>query len=178
MTEKPNLLVRLAWAVIGSHRGFPRSLAAGIPFAACLVALLAAADCVTAADVIVVCPHRFREALTPWVDHRRGEGLAVVVIAAERDAQAMRRAIRDAADDGTGYVMLVGDAPVIGTPCNTTSQVPICYSDAQITTAWGSTPTMATDMLFGDFDSDGNLSFNHDGGLQAFHGWVSGTTWW
>jgi hypothetical protein len=155
MTEKPNRLVRLACVVIGSHRGCSRSLAAALPIAACLVVLLAAANFAKAADVIVVCPDRFRDALKPWVDHRRREGLAVIVIAAERDAQAMRRTIRDAADDGTGYVMLVGDAPVIGTPCNTTSQVPISYSDAHITSAWGSTPTMATDMLFGDFDSDG-----------------------
>ena len=154
MTEKPNRHIRLAMGMIGPRLRFFRSRGRRLSWAAGLLVLLAATDNAGASDAIVVCPDRFRDALQPWIDHRRSEGLSVTVIGAERDALAMRRTIRAAADNHTRYVMLVGDAPVIGTPCNATSQVPIIYAAARITTAWGSTPTMATDMLYGDFDDD------------------------
>ena len=109
---------------------------------------------VAAVDVLVVCPDQFQESLRPWVEHRQSEGLQVKVIKSQRDARVLRERIRAAATDETTYVMLVGDAPVIGAPCNATRQVPILYSAAKVTVAWGSTPMLATDMLFGDFDQD------------------------
>lgn len=106
------------------------------------------------ADVLVVCPDQFRIPLQPWLAHRQADGLSVKVIDSQRDSETLRRKIRDAADDQTEYVVLVGDAPVIGAPCNTTRQVPIHYATAEVTAAWGSTPTLATDLFYGDFDQD------------------------
>jgi Peptidase family C25 len=107
-----------------------------------------------AADVIAVCPQNFREAFAPWVTHRTTEGLDVQVIDSKRDANELRASICKAANSDTRYVILVGDAPTIGTPCNSLHQVPIVYSPTTITRAWGSTPTLSTDSAYGDFDDD------------------------
>ena len=106
------------------------------------------------ADVIVVCPPAFRQALTPWVEYRRDEGMAVQVIEPHRDAEALRRQIREQSDPTTRYVLLIGDAPVFGAPCDTHFQTPILYSPTKVTAAWGSTPTLCSDLLYGDFDQD------------------------
>ena len=104
--------------------------------------------------MIVVCPPAFRESLEPWLGHRRDEGLSVDVVACSGDAKVLMRMIQNRADDQTTYVMLVGDAPAIGTPCDPRRQVPTSYIASKVTAAWGSTPTLATDMPFGDFDGD------------------------
>ncbi len=109
---------------------------------------------VWAVDAIVVCPLAFNKALQPWVEHRRDEGMSVRVIASERDSQTLRQSISRFADDETRYVLLVGDAPVFGSPCAVELQTPICYSPTKVTAAWGSTPTLSSDLLYGDFDSD------------------------
>ncbi len=110
---------------------------------------------VSASDVIVVCPDQFRDALDRWIAYRRDDHLEVIVIPSQRDAASLQRTIIAAADEQTKYVMLVGDSPVIGAPCNVLRQVPIHYAPAKLTVAWGSPPTLATDMPFGDFDHDG-----------------------
>ncbi len=105
--------------------------------------------------VVVVCPQSYSSSMQRWIDHRRGEGLAVRVIPSEANGETLRASIRDASDGNTRYVLLVGDAPVIGTPCNELTQTPILYSPTRVTAAWGSTPTLSSDLLFGDFDRDG-----------------------
>ncbi|MDG2223886.1 MAG: C25 family cysteine peptidase [Rubripirellula sp.] len=112
---------------------------------------LAPAD---AADVIVVCPSRFRDALEPWVEHRQTEGLQVCVVDSNSNAETLRSSIRKSATDKTRYVMLVGDAPVIGAPCDELCQTPILYSPTTVTGKLGSTAVLSSDMLFGDFDLD------------------------
>ena len=109
---------------------------------------------VSAADVIVVCPELFREALVPWVQHRRDEGLTIDIIGSHANIHALRRSLKQTADDTTGYVVLVGDAPTIGTLCDPSRQVPATYLPTNVTAAWGSTPTLLSDMLLGDFDGD------------------------
>lgn len=109
----------------------------------------------SAVDVVVVCPSNFGDALTPWLDYRRKDGLEITVIEPESDAKNLRAKISDAANNDTGYVVLVGDAPVFGTPCNVLRQIPMIYSPTTVTKAWGSTPTLSSDLLFGDFDQDG-----------------------
>jgi hypothetical protein len=106
------------------------------------------------ADVVAVCPQQFHAALQAWVDHRRSEGLVVRVIESSSDAATLQARIRAAADADTRYVLLVGDAPVIGTPCDHVRQTPILYSPTKVTAAWGSTPTLSSDLWFGDFDQD------------------------
>ncbi len=129
-------------------------LGTGILVSAYLLAATFFPSSAPAVDVVVVCPDQFREPLSAWLEHRHNEGLQITVIPSERDVATLQRAIRVAADERTRYVMLVGDAPVIGTPCNASCQVPIHYAESKVTLAWGSTPTLATDMLFGDFDQD------------------------
>ncbi len=104
------------------------------------------------ADVIVVCPPAFEQALTPWVDYRTQQGMVVEVIRPERDAEALRQQISRQSDDSTRYVLLVGDAPVFGKPCNVQRQTPIMYLPTKVTAAWGSTPTLSSDLLYGDFN--------------------------
>ena len=103
---------------------------------------------------MVVCPQQFRGALQSWVRHRSAEGLDVRVIDSEPDGDSLRSRIRESADATTRYVLLIGDAPVVGAPCNELRQTPILYAPTKVTAAWGSTPTLSSDMLYGDFDQD------------------------
>lgn len=107
-----------------------------------------------AAEVLVVCPPVFREALKPWVEHRHQEGLQVSLVEPGSDADQLRTRLARAADATTRYVLLIGDAPVVGTPCDPVCQTPILYAPTRVTAAWGSTPTLSSDLLFGDFDGD------------------------
>lgn len=105
-------------------------------------------------DVVVVCPTDFSQSLAPWLEHRRQEGLEIKVIPSAIKADQLRDEVRDAATDETRYVLLIGDAPVIGRPCRARSQTPILYRPTKVTAQWGSTATMSSDMLYGDFDRD------------------------
>jgi hypothetical protein len=105
-------------------------------------------------EVVVVCPQRFVAAIAPWIDYRRQQGMSVCRIDTAHDAEALRSAICRAADGSTRYVLLVGDAPVFGTPCDVQCQVPMGYVPTKVTAAWGSTPTLSSDLLYGDFDGD------------------------
>jgi hypothetical protein len=125
-----------------------------IIIALALPIILSVAQFAQSADVVVVCPQNFNVALQPWLEHRRGEGLVVRVIGSDPDAETLRASIRNASSTDTRYVVLVGDAPVIGTPCNSLRQTPILYAPTKVTAAWGSTPTLSSDLLFGDFDQD------------------------
>lgn len=109
-----------------------------------------------AAEVIVVCPRQFRSALEPWQQLRQAEGLSVTVCDSEPDGQQLCASIRQLADHTTRFVVLVGDAPTIGTPCNPARQVPTNYIASTVTASWGSTPTLPTDLHYGDFDGDGH----------------------
>ena len=108
-----------------------------------------------AADVLVVCPQPLRPSLAPWLQHRRAEGLDVVVTDSHADAVRLDASLAELADDATRYVMLVGDAPAIGTPCDPQRSVPTHYLKTTVTAAWGSTPTLASDLAYGDFDNNG-----------------------
>ncbi len=123
-------------------------------FIAAAVALFPIQLARSAEAVVVVCPIQFREAIEPWLDHRSSDGLECRVIDSNADAKALQTSIRAAAGTDTHYVLLVGDAPVFGTPCNALRQTPILYSPTKVTASWGSTPTLSSDMLYGDFDQD------------------------
>ncbi|MEM0924399.1 MAG: C25 family cysteine peptidase [Planctomycetota bacterium] len=105
-------------------------------------------------DVVVVCPADFQTALSPWVERRQAEGLAIKVLDSDTDAETLRGRIIDAASETTRYVMLIGDAPVVGAPCNKLKQTPILYRPTTVTSKWGSTAVLSSDLLFGDFDRD------------------------
>ena len=109
-----------------------------------------------AVDVVVVCPPHLRGTLEPWLEFRRAEGLTIAICDVEPDADLQRARIMATADESTRYVLLVGGAPVIGTPCQTDRQIPTCYATSLVTVAWGSTPTLPSDFGYSDLNGDGN----------------------
>jgi hypothetical protein len=107
------------------------------------------------AEVIAVCPAPFRAALKPWIAHRQSQRVSVQVIDSQSDAKSLHEAIKMAAGPETKYIVLCGDSPVIGTIANPARDVPTFYRRTSVTANWGSTPTFATDMPYGDVDADG-----------------------
>jgi len=110
----------------------------------------------SAADVVVVCPQSFRAAVGDWVQHRRDEGLSVQIIESDRDADKLTAAIRGTARQRTDFVVLIGDAPTMGQPCDPLKQVPVHYRPTTVSAEYGSTPLLSSDGCYGDFDGDGN----------------------
>jgi len=136
-------------------------------FSAILVVVLLLTRTVSqapAADVIVVADDGFRDALTPWVEMRQGEGLTIAFCSPHSDRDAMATVIRGLAKTETRYVMLVGDAPSFASQdadrdrngaAGRLVRIPTFYLPSKSTAAHGSTPTYPTDLPFGDFDFDG-----------------------
>ena len=106
------------------------------------------------ANVIVVCPPVFTNAMQPWIAQRESEGMSIKTIQPPAQGEELRKAITKAASDETRYILLVGDAPIIGRTSDPTRQTPILYSRTTVTAKWGSPPTLSSDMLYGDFDRD------------------------
>ncbi|WP_182866801.1 C25 family cysteine peptidase [Rhodopirellula sp. JC639] len=104
---------------------------------------------------LVVCPSEFRATLGDWIDYRRKQGIAVRVIDSSATAGELSTAIRKNALPSDRFLLLVGDAPVIGAAADTRTQVPMHYLATTVTAKFGSTPTMATDYPYSDIDSDG-----------------------
>ena len=104
--------------------------------------------------VILVCPPAFTDAMKPWIAKRQNEGLRITTIQPPASARELRTAIAKNSTDQTRYVLLVGDAPVIGQTADPACQTPILYARTTVTAKWGSTPTLSSDMLYGDFDGD------------------------
>ncbi|TWT71831.1 hypothetical protein Pan14r_41480 [Crateriforma conspicua] len=111
--------------------------------------LLSIAAPASAVDVVLVCPDAFQTAARTWVEHRRAESLQITVIPSQRTAESLSQTINQASDANTRYVVLLGDAPVIGTPCDPARQIPTHYRETTVTRNWGSTPTIATDLPYG-----------------------------
>jgi len=108
-------------------------------------------------DVAVVCPATFREALSPWLAHRGGQGHTFAWVSAQGSPEEIRRAIRQVARGGRlRFVVLVGDAepgcdkdPTVRARC-----VPAHYAKAQVNVLWGSEQQIATDNWYADLDDD------------------------
>ncbi len=115
---------------------------------------LLASPTAKAADVVAVCPSEFEAALAPWLDHRRNDGLSITVIDSQPDARSLRESIQVAAGEDTRFVVLIGDAPVMGQRCISTRQIPIHYRPTTVSAKYGSTPTLSSDLTYGDFDND------------------------
>lgn len=114
-----------------------------------------AADPAPRPTAIVVCPTQFRSALREWTDYRRQQGIQVRVIDSSTRADQLLAKIRDTATATDRFVLLVGDAPVIGAAADPTMQVPMHYLATTVSAKFGSTPTMATDYPYSDTDGDG-----------------------
>ncbi|QDT06490.1 hypothetical protein K227x_49000 [Rubripirellula lacrimiformis] len=124
-----------------------------ITLALVVIGIIATGDA-PAADIVAVCPADFRTELEPWLQHRRGQGMSVDVVASKSDAESLSRSIRAAADQQTRYVVLIGDAPTIGVRGNANRQIPMHYRSTTVTAMWGSPPTLSTDQPFGNLDGD------------------------
>ena len=120
-----------------------------------LIILLATLRTTEATEIVVVCPAKFRPAMAPWIAYRNESGLRSTLISPKSDAAQTHQAIMKAADESTAYIVLVGDAPTIGAMTNLNTQVPIHYRPTTVTAAWRSTPTLATDLPYGDLNQDG-----------------------
>jgi hypothetical protein len=108
------------------------------------------------ADVVAVCPPEFRAAFSTWIAHRQADGLTVEVVKSHHDPTSLARRIGQAADSSTRFVVLVGDAPVIGERCNPQHQIPVHYRPTTVSAKYGSTPTLSSDLAYGDFNGDAN----------------------
>ncbi|HEX4132528.1 MAG TPA: C25 family cysteine peptidase [Pirellulales bacterium] len=106
------------------------------------------------ADTVVVCPETFRAALSPWLEHRRAQGHAIAVVDNQGSAAEVRSRIFAAGSaPSLRHVLLVGDAPSVnGNPPNC---VATFYPAARVNVLFGSEPTIASDHLYGDLDTDG-----------------------
>lgn len=123
------------------------------------------AGSVLAADVAVVCPAEFREALAPWIEHRVKQGHRVVLLDAAGTADDIRRRIRAvAAPSGTSeqrpalrFVLLVGDAPPQEEPLagRAAVHVPTYRPEARIIRHHGGDRDIAADNPYADLDDDG-----------------------
>ncbi len=107
-----------------------------------------------AVDVVAVCPAEFRDSFQAWVTHRQSEGITIGIVDSKPTVEELNKAITQVADSSTKYVVLVGDAPTIGTRPVVAKQIPTNYLPTTVTGKWGSTPTFASDLPFGDFDND------------------------
>ncbi|WP_161604212.1 C25 family cysteine peptidase [Roseiconus nitratireducens] len=104
---------------------------------------------------VAICPTHFRDALQEWIDYRQQQGIQVTVVESARSAEQVVQAIRRVQTPSLRFVLLVGDAPAIGSTANPDFQVPMHYVSTTVSAKFGSTPTMATDFPYGDFDADG-----------------------
>jgi|GEM_PF-1435444 len=107
--------------------------------------------------VIAVCPQAFRDALQPWVERRRREGLEVAVIDSEPTAEDLKRSLAQSDTSRCNYVLLVGDSQPSpnGEASNPEQYIPTIYRAADVTAAYQETPQIPGDFSYGDFDGDG-----------------------
>lgn len=110
------------------------------------------------ADVVVVCPAPFEDALQPWLEYRRAQGHVVEVIPASDAPEKIKTRLRDAYKaEPKLSIVLVGDVEnrSVFDPTARTVAVPTHYAQAKINVLFGSEPTIATDNWYADFDDDG-----------------------
>ena len=128
-----------------------------------------------AQQLVVVCPAQFTEAIKPWLQRRVSEGYAVRLIPPRETAERTKTEVIAAftallnGQDGpkslnksvasdtqcSRFLFLIGDVPTLGKECDVNVQVPTFYQPAEVTVAWGSTPTIPTDTPYTDLNIDG-----------------------
>jgi hypothetical protein len=108
------------------------------------------------AEVLVVCPDEFRDAVAPWLEHRRGQGHTLEVLPSRETADALRQDIRlRAAPHETRFLVLLGDVADADETSAAGRRVPTFLVPAQVNTRWGSEPEIASDAPYADLDDDG-----------------------
>jgi hypothetical protein len=129
-----------------------------MPLPTVLIALLLSATPTDkATDTVAVCPAEFRQALAPWLEHRRAQGHRVAVISAAKSAVQIRSEVRRIAAGGRlHYLLLVGDAdPAMAHSAAVRKIcVPTHHARAVVNVQFGSEPQIATDNWYADLDDD------------------------
>ncbi|MEO1528279.1 MAG: C25 family cysteine peptidase [Planctomycetota bacterium] len=105
-------------------------------------------------NAVVVCPINFREAVQPWVRLRTSQGIDIRLVESHVDAEVLSERIADAATEATTAVVLIGDAPAIGTPVDPLRHVPMHYAATTVSARFGSTKQLSMDLPYGDLDDD------------------------
>jgi hypothetical protein len=112
-----------------------------------------------AADVLVVCPQAFRQALAPWEAYRRAQGHELLFVEPTATAAEQRAVVRQAAKNNQlSDILLIGDVPRLSDSsreaAGDSQVVPTWYVTAKVNIRWGSEPTIATDELYADLNDD------------------------
>ncbi len=108
-------------------------------------------------DTIVVCPQEFRQALVPWIEHRRAGGHRVVLVSNLLSAPKIRTEVRRIAEEApVRYLVLEGDADpaMVDSPALRKRSVPTHHARAVVNLQFGSEPEIASDNWYADLDDD------------------------
>ncbi|MEL6107531.1 MAG: C25 family cysteine peptidase [Planctomycetota bacterium] len=108
-------------------------------------------------EAIVVCPGQFREALQPWIQFRESQGIRIRLIDSAISAATLTTNVRESSSDDTVAIVLIGDAPAIGTSADPNRHVPMHYTATTVSAKFGSTRSLPTDLPYGDLDGDGRM---------------------
>jgi hypothetical protein len=111
-----------------------------------------------APDVAVVCPPIFRETLTPWLEHRAGQGHLAVFVDSTLEPEEIKKRLQALFKaEPRLSVVLVGDAePAAAFDRHVRARcVPTHHSEAKVNVLFGSEPMIAGDNWYADFDDDG-----------------------
>lgn len=118
--------------------------------------LLVGASVGAAADVVVVCPARLQPAITAWKTYRESQGRALVVVPPAATAQQTLASLKQSCKVPPRWIVLLGDAADEKQPIDTQQATPTWFVPAVVNPRWGSEPTLATDLPYGDWDGDGS----------------------
>jgi len=122
-----------------------------------VLSLLMCLSATPAIDTVVVCPTELRDALQPWLTHRRQQGHQIEVLSNLQTAAELREALRRRAAEGSlRFVLLVGDAEPRAAfdESARARSVATHLATARVNVRFGSEPDIATDNWYADLDGD------------------------
>ncbi|PHQ35388.1 C25 family cysteine peptidase [Rhodopirellula bahusiensis] len=106
------------------------------------------------ADVVVVAAPELDEALQPWIQMRSDQGLRIAIARPGDTAALTHQQIWNAGGPETRYIVLVGDTPDYDTRRDQPHQIPTWMIPAPVTSRFGSTSALPSDLPYGDRDGD------------------------
>lgn len=118
------------------------------------------------AEIVVVRPTAWSDAVRTWKLHRESEGFRVVELGPQATAEATRHSIQTAlasahrvdAETPIPTIVLMSDAPAFQDRDRSTisqERIPTFYVESQVVRHFGSEATIASDYPYSDWDDDG-----------------------